>query len=683
MMRPNLRIRLLQAKQLARAAIANKESVPIEDEEHLKEQREMMAFVSRRRSSASSRAMTPPPVAQSAPAQHAVPPVANVRPLRAAEPPPPSQQSSAPPQQQPPSPEGAKSQSIFTGPRRTVVLSRGWAPHTSSADRTGTCGVGISFQAIRTSGHMLVTGLVAGGSADASGEVTAGDVIHLVNNVLVAHKRIPDVVAMIKGSAGTPVVLELQATHYANHDLAGAVTGTLYASNAGQPGASGSRRSSASSIRPPSARASGQSPYPNYSLYGSSQGQDPVPMAPASSSSAPMPPSDIAATHQTAQGSVPRGMEQPPRAGSRGPAEAEMPSSWDHMPRRGEVARMDVEPEQASKFRNVSLVRAPAPDQPPAQVDPNSVGVGVGFQLRGNGNFIITGLVPGSTAAESGQLALNDRIHGVDGMSLEGLSVEKVVKLIRGPQRSTVTLTIEPHDSRAAEPRNTSEAKASNSSSVYPGLASTGLVVSRQPPYTVLEKSRLMDFDGVLEGSPLYGNALLRVGDEILQANHLQTQSMLPGMLQDMMYGPPGTAVDLMCKSGQPGADDTFFIRILCHRQNSAAGGTPLPTPQKAPNPSQYSSNAPPARALHVTVKHAEGLQEPLLGGSALHACRLQLRHPAGQLTEEGPLEVMALNSGQYPDFGDKVETWHVPTDHVFQTQLEVTIWDTRAGPNG
>ena len=40
---------------------------------------------------------------------------------------------------------------------------------------------------------MMVTGLVAGGSADSSGEVAAGDVIHLVNNVSVTNKRIPDV----------------------------------------------------------------------------------------------------------------------------------------------------------------------------------------------------------------------------------------------------------------------------------------------------------------------------------------------------------------------------------------------------------------------------------------------------------------------------------------------------------
>eukprot|EP00961_Rhodomonas_salina_P032119 432839-Rhodomonas_salina.1 len=60
-----------------------------------------------------------------------------------------------------------------------------------------------------------------------------------------------------------------------------------------------------------------------------------------------------------------------------------------------------------------------------------------------------------------------------------------------------------------------------------------------------------MDEHRNLEGSRDYGNAVVRVGDEVVQVNQLATSTMPPGVLQGMLYGPPGTAVDLLCRSRQ------------------------------------------------------------------------------------------------------------------------------------
>lgn len=725
-----------KAKLMKKAEMVNKKLEEIEDKEHLKEQQEMVAYIRRSRESLGSHPSSPQLSSQSAPAQP--PPVQLSPPTRSAAPPTMPMKSSAPAQQQSspaPAPTSTSSSpqkteklaSIYTGPPRTVVLERAFAPTIAPADRVGNCGVGISFQAIRLTGQMMVTALVPGGSADSSGMVVAGDVIHLVNNASVTSKRIPDVVAMIKGPPGTPVVLELQTTCFTNKDLAGTVGGTLYASNAGGGSGTASRglRNSFSEGVAPSqhAKPSDESPYPNYSLYGSAKhaGEHVQPKPPrASPPASHAPPAQAPARPNGAPPS--RGVTPPPQseASNRWPGEAGAPS-WDQVLKQGSSSHSHTrpapppapeparaapppapEPAPAKKAdgrtREVVLVREPVYGQP-GKVDPAAVGVGVGFQLRTDGTFVISGLVPGSTAEQSGKLELLDRILAVDGVPVEGKSVEKVVQLIRGPQGSTVTLTLEHTDrqlSPAVVPRRQADAPAP--SVVPPGLAAVGLTVTTLPPYIVEAKSALMDEHRNLEGSRDYGNAVVRVGDEVVQVNQLATSTMPPGVLQGMLYGPPGTAVDLLCRSRQSGSEETYFVRCLCHQSHAPHKQAAAPPPAQqthapaqqthAPAPAQPQSRpdasaaalfAPPSRLLHIAVKDAVGLMEEHAGAPVTYTCRLELRHPHGGVPGAQPAICTAVNSGGAPSFAGKVETFRVPVDMLAQTQLEITLWDPRS----
>ena len=94
---------------------------------------------------------------------------------------------------------------------RRVVLVR--AANQGKALNPGEdVGVGISFQAARSTNHIVVVSIAPGSSAEASGQVFVGDIIHRINNVSVQGKRIPAVVSMIKGQPGTNVVMELQSS---------------------------------------------------------------------------------------------------------------------------------------------------------------------------------------------------------------------------------------------------------------------------------------------------------------------------------------------------------------------------------------------------------------------------------------------------------------------------------------
>jgi C-terminal processing protease CtpA/Prc len=97
----------------------------------------------------------------------------------------------------------------FIGVPRTVTLQRG-PGYTGNPDES--TGVGISFQATKSGGYMIITKLVQNGPADSSREVSIGDAILRVNNVPVQGKRIPEVVSLIKGQPGSFVVLVLQPT---------------------------------------------------------------------------------------------------------------------------------------------------------------------------------------------------------------------------------------------------------------------------------------------------------------------------------------------------------------------------------------------------------------------------------------------------------------------------------------
>ena len=114
---------------------------------------------------------------------------------------------------------------------RRAVLVR--APNQGKQVNPGEdVGVGISFQAARSTNHIVVVSIAPGSSAEASGQVFVGDIIHRINNNSVQGKRIPALVSMIKGPPGTSVVLELQSSD----GLPPTVTaGSLYSSYAAPP----------------------------------------------------------------------------------------------------------------------------------------------------------------------------------------------------------------------------------------------------------------------------------------------------------------------------------------------------------------------------------------------------------------------------------------------------------------
>nr|6NEK_A Chain A, Consensus PDZ domain [synthetic construct] len=67
-------------------------------------------------------------------------------------------------------------------------------------------------------------------------------------------------------------------------------------------------------------------------------------------------------------------------------------------------------------------------------------GEGLGFSL-GDGGIFVSSVVPGGPAARAGRLRVGDRILEVNGVSVEGLTLEEAVKLLRS-SGTTVTLTV-------------------------------------------------------------------------------------------------------------------------------------------------------------------------------------------------------------------------------------------------
>lgn len=68
---------------------------------------------------------------------------------------------------------------------------------------------------------------------------------------------------------------------------------------------------------------------------------------------------------------------------------------------------------------------------------------GIGAQLRDDLNgFTLVKLLEGGPAAASGELKVKDRIIAVDGEPVVGMDILDAVQLIRGPENSSVTLTV-------------------------------------------------------------------------------------------------------------------------------------------------------------------------------------------------------------------------------------------------
>uniref|UniRef100_A0A7S4UNC9 PDZ domain-containing protein n=1 Tax=Guillardia theta TaxID=55529 RepID=A0A7S4UNC9_GUITH len=73
----------------------------------------------------------------------------------------------------------------------------------------------------------------------------------------------------------------------------------------------------------------------------------------------------------------------------------------------------------------------------------SDVGIGVGFTLDESANFVVTKLVPGGPAAESGQLQVGDILLSCNGLSLIDMSMKDLVSHIKGREGTTVTLELQ------------------------------------------------------------------------------------------------------------------------------------------------------------------------------------------------------------------------------------------------
>jgi C-terminal processing protease CtpA/Prc len=82
-------------------------------------------------------------------------------------------------------------------------------------------GVGIVLQRLLSSQQLVVVRMPETGVAAASEQVFIGDVLHQVDNVPTSGRSLEDVVRMLQGLPGTPVVLMLQSTTRQKEALAG------------------------------------------------------------------------------------------------------------------------------------------------------------------------------------------------------------------------------------------------------------------------------------------------------------------------------------------------------------------------------------------------------------------------------------------------------------------------------
>ena len=94
---------------------------------------------------------------------------------------------------------------------RRVVLLREPVPGREMAPGQAV-GVGVAIQASRSTRAIIVVSVAPGSSADRSGAVSPGDIVHAVDGTAVQGFPISEVVGRIKGAAGTEVILHLEST---------------------------------------------------------------------------------------------------------------------------------------------------------------------------------------------------------------------------------------------------------------------------------------------------------------------------------------------------------------------------------------------------------------------------------------------------------------------------------------
>jgi len=417
----------------------------------------------------------------------------------------------------------------FVGAVRTVVLER--SPGSGKPGEI--TGVGISFQATKSGGHMIVTRLVPHGPADLSKQIRVGDAILGVNNLAVQGKRIPEVVALIKGAPRSVVVFKLQHTTIGMDTLSQG-SSSLYNS-----------ASSYMAMKGP--------------------GYESIPRAPALSSGSAPP--------MSAPGSAPP-MSAPDSGGLHGVVQmGNAPLEWQGsappVSRGGSAGPMlPTEGVGVSGFRVVRLRRKilnPA-------FGPSIGGVGIAFERDQTGNHTVCSLSPGGTAAESGKILVGDKLLSVDGVPTQGLSVQQVSEMIRGKQDTDVALTLETVDHQSSvqqvlhttlPPGNSLRQSGSSPLIDEGGVFAVGLVLSEPSPCKIVGSDLLMDCNHRLQGQQGYENETISVGDTILAINGKILQKQTLQQLTAMMSGPLHSEVTLMVQNTSGQGDEMFNIRLL------------------------------------------------------------------------------------------------------------------------
>jgi C-terminal processing protease CtpA/Prc len=444
----------------------------------------------------------------------------------------------------------------FVGPVRTVALERGEG---KPGEFTG---VGISFQATKSKGHLIVTKLVPNGPAELSNQIRAGDAILSVNNVVVQGKRIPDVVALIKGPPRSVVVFRLQLTTI--------VTDTLSQGNHSLYNSVSSYRAMQGPGYDSRPRAPGSAP-PMSTPDPGGPNQPPSPVVMAISDLPPgAGPNFNPALHRQAP-PHPQRSNAPP--GSRGSSAGPMLP-----PPKGGSAGPMLPPQGAVMygFRVVRLKRR--------NLNPEfglaTGGVGLGFERDQAGIHTVCNLYPGGTAAESGRILVGDKVLSVDGVPTQGLSVRDVSEMIRGKVDTDVALTLETLDpaSSAQQGWNASptEFNSRQSDSAAPmaaapvvdegGVYVVGLVLSEPSPPSacqIVGSDMLMDRAHRLQGQEGYGNDTLAVGDTVIAINGKILQNQTLQQLTEMLSGPLHSALTLMVQNTSGQGDEMFNIVLL------------------------------------------------------------------------------------------------------------------------
>ena len=98
-------------------------------------------------------------------------------------------------------------------------------------------------------------------------------------------------------------------------------------------------------------------------------------------------------------------------------------------------------PLQGRTRNTVELERAPLPGTTLAPDD--LAGVGFSFETTKTGMQILCSLEPGGSAEGSGRMQAGDVLRTVDGVDVQGLSVEEVISLVKGPPGTKVVLNLD------------------------------------------------------------------------------------------------------------------------------------------------------------------------------------------------------------------------------------------------